>query len=95
MGAPRPDVARVPKTAVAGTRTYRLEPERTAIATPAMSPVKVRQPSATVDRSAERPHGPPGATSTTRPDASGSREADDPAAIINWLLQGHRPGAER
>ena len=60
-----------------------------------MSPAKVRTPAATTARNADRAAGAPGvATTAPRPDASGSAESDDPAAIINWLLQGNRPGAE-
>jgi general secretion pathway protein A len=96
ISAPRASISRVPKTAVPESRPYRLEFERATSATPARSPVKIRTPSAPIDRGAEKAAGSPGAaTATTRPDVSGSGESDDPAAIINWLLQGNRPGAER
>jgi hypothetical protein len=46
-------------------------------------------------RKAEKPVQLDSAPEVKRPDSAGSEGPDDPAAIINWLLQGNRPGAER
>ena len=96
VGAPRPDVSRSQTTPIPETRVGRPQPERTTIAAPAVSPVKVRTPVAITDRGLAVSAGPAGIGGAPgRPIASGSEASDDPAAIINWLLQGHRPGAER
>ena len=111
VAAPRPDgggpaIPAVPKTPLPAARVDRLEPERTA--TPASSPVRSRPPSTASSPVRSRPPSTvPGrgvekspdassATQVTRPPVpGGSTDSDDPAAIINWLLQGGRSGAER
>jgi type II secretory pathway predicted ATPase ExeA len=92
---PREDVARVPKTPVSETRAESARQARARIAAPAIGGKGEPSPAIT-DRRAVEASGPSSvATSPQRPIARGSEESDDPAAIINWLLQGNRPAAER
>jgi general secretion pathway protein A len=92
MNRPRPDTTRVPRTALPETRIDRVRPEPASLAAPAGRPERIEIPPATADRGA--PAAATAATHSRRPVAGGSDESDDPAAIINWLLQGQR-GAER
>lgn len=88
----RPDVARGHGIPVAGTRLDR-QLEGAPTAAPAVNRGRARTPPAPLDPGVVGSAGIGAAVG--RPLASGSEEPDDPAAIINWLLQGNRPGAER
>lgn len=91
----RPDAWRGQKVPEAETRGVRNQREGSANASPVGTAVRSRTPGARADRDQKAAE--PAATGAPvdQPRASRSEEADDPGAIINWLLQGTRPGAER
>ena len=92
---PREDAARPSKTPASEPLLEPAKRTRPDVATRDAIPAKAATRPAIADRSREESRGPSSVGAPPPPAVGHAEQTDDPAAIINWLLQGNRPGVER